>query len=145
MHKLTYVSIAAALAAVAAAAGAQTDPVGASKIQPVVPPQLVPPQAVPAQPALPAPPAFQPPVITVEWNKADAKELLTYIERVNEEGLDPADYAPAKLRAAIDGSDNAQLSAVATETFLRLSSDLAMPGSTGTSTIPISTGTSNMR
>jgi murein L,D-transpeptidase YcbB/YkuD len=120
MHKLTYVSIAAALAAVAAAAAAQTDPVGASKIQPVAPPQ-----AQPAQ-SMPAPPVFQPPVITVEWNRGDAKELLAYIERVSEEGLDPADYQPAKLRAAIDGSDNAQLSAVATELFLRLSSDLSL-------------------
>jgi murein L,D-transpeptidase YcbB/YkuD len=119
MHKLTSVSIAAALAAVAAAAAAQTDPVGASKIQPVAPPLAAPSMT-------PAPAPFQPPVITVEWNAGDAKELLAYIERVGEEGLDPADYKPAKLRAAIDGGDNALLSTVATETFLRLSSDLAL-------------------
>jgi hypothetical protein len=90
MHKLTYLSLSAALAAIAAAAAAQTDPIGASKIQPVVAPK-----AQPAPAATPAPPVFQPPVINVQWNRDDAKELLAYIERVNEEGLDPADYKPA--------------------------------------------------
>ena len=120
MHKVTHLSLAIALAAAAATAAAQTDPVGASKIQPVTPPAAEAPAA-----AAPAP-TFQAPVITVEWNQADARELLAYIERVGEEGLDPAVYQPDRLRAAIEGNDNAKLSSVATETFLRLSSDLSL-------------------
>jgi murein L,D-transpeptidase YcbB/YkuD len=65
-------------------------------------------------------------VINVAWNAGDAKELLAYIERIGEEGLDPADYQPARLRAAIESGDNGQLSTVATETFLRVSSDLSL-------------------
>jgi murein L,D-transpeptidase YcbB/YkuD len=63
---------------------------------------------------------------TIAWSKAAAEDLLTYVNRVNEEGLDPADYGPERLQAAIEGSDEAALRTVATDVFLRLSSDLAL-------------------
>jgi murein L,D-transpeptidase YcbB/YkuD len=72
----------------------------------------------------PAPPPVLPPV--AEWNKADAQELLAYIESIGEEGLVAEDYDPARLRSAIDGKSKEQLNAVASELFLRVSSDLAL-------------------
>ena len=60
------------------------------------------------------------------WNRAAAEQLLTYIERVDEEGLDPADYAPDRLRAALQGRDPAALNHAATDSFLKLSAALAL-------------------
>jgi murein L,D-transpeptidase YcbB/YkuD len=117
MHKYQHLSLALALGAAAASAAAQTDSVGASQLKPVTAPQ----QMAPAQP-LPAP--VSPPV--VQWNRAAAGDLLDYVERIDEEGLDPSDYAPERLRSAIASSDKDQLNAVATQTFLRVSSDLAL-------------------
>jgi murein L,D-transpeptidase YcbB/YkuD len=122
MHKLSFVSLAAVLAAVGGAASAQIDPNPAQATpQPAVPAGEVAP--APVAPAPVAPPVA-PPVI--EWNKADAQDLLTYIEGIGEEGLDPADYDPARLRSAISGKSKDELSAVASELFLRVSSDLAL-------------------
>jgi len=63
---------------------------------------------------------------SVKWTAAAAGELLSYVDRVHEEGLDPAYYNPERLRSALAGRDEAALSVVATDTFLRLSSDLAL-------------------
>ena len=115
MHKYSHLSLVLGLTAVAASASAQTDPVGTSALQPVTAPQQVAP--------LQAPPVAPP---TVQWNRAAAGDLLAYIERIGEEGLDPADYAPERLREAIAGRDGDQLNRVATETFLRVSSDIAL-------------------
>lgn len=60
------------------------------------------------------------------WTRAAATDLLTYVERIGAEGLDPADYDPIGLRAALEGDDDAALSATATDIFLRVSSDLAL-------------------
>jgi len=60
------------------------------------------------------------------WTKAAAQDLLAYVERVNEDGLTPSDYAPDALRAALAGDDEMALRTAATDTFLRLSSDLAL-------------------
>ena len=82
-----------------------------------------------APPAQPAPPAVQVPVVTpapviaAEWKRKHAEELLSYIEGIGAEGLDPADYNPARLRQAIAGKDG-ELSGVATETFLKVAGDL---------------------
>jgi len=59
------------------------------------------------------------------WRRDTAQELLRYVEQVGQEGLDPADYGPDRLRAAIAGNNDAALSAVATPIFLRLVSDLS--------------------
>jgi murein L,D-transpeptidase YcbB/YkuD len=63
---------------------------------------------------------------SVKWTRAAAGELLSYVDRVHEEGLDPAYYDAERLRSALAGKDEAALSVAATDTFLRLSSDLAL-------------------
>lgn len=68
------------------------------------------------QPVQPAP---------VQWRRAAAEELLRYVEAVGQEGLDPAAYNPARLRDAIAGGNDAAISPVATQTFLRLTADLS--------------------
>lgn len=69
---------------------------------------------------------LQNPVMAPEWTPAAARELLSYVETVDKEGLEPAYYGPDRLRAAIEAGDPAQLRTAATDTFLRLSSDLAL-------------------
>jgi murein L,D-transpeptidase YcbB/YkuD len=70
--------------------------------------------------AAPAPAA---PVLAAEWSRKDAAKLLDYVEAIGAEGLDPADYGPDALRQAID-DDGPELGAVATQTFLKVASDL---------------------
>ena len=113
MKTLPLVSLVIALAAAAGTANAQTEPTAAPEAQ-----------VAPTVPVAPVAPPVAPPVI--EWNKADAQDLLGYIERIDAEGLDPADYDPARLRAAISGQDKEQLNAVASDLFLKVSSDLAL-------------------
>jgi L,D-transpeptidase YcbB len=59
------------------------------------------------------------------WSRSAASELLDVAERVTEEGLDPADYDTAALRAALAGTDQAVLQARASTVFLRLAGDFA--------------------
>jgi murein L,D-transpeptidase YcbB/YkuD len=118
MQKLPMISLALALAGAAGAASAQTESAPAPAT--AVPETAV--QSAPA-PAPVAPPVARP---VVEWNKEAAKELLATIERIGEEGLEPADYAPSRLSNAIASADQSQLNSVATELFLKLSSDLAL-------------------
>ena len=113
MKTLPLVSLVIALAAAAGTANAQTVPVATPQAQ-----------VAPAMPVFPVAPPVAPPVI--EWNNADAQDLLGAIERIDEEGLDPADYDPSRLRAAISGQNKEQLNAVASELFLKVSSDLAL-------------------
>ena len=65
-------------------------------------------------------------VPTPKWSRTAAEALLTYIGRIHEEGLDPVDYAPDRLQAAIESGDPLALDTAATDTFLRISSDLAL-------------------
>jgi murein L,D-transpeptidase YcbB/YkuD len=51
---------------------------------------------------------------------------LSFIEGIGQEGLDPADYDPQGLAAALQGGDPMKLSEVATDRFKRVSSDLAL-------------------
>jgi murein L,D-transpeptidase YcbB/YkuD len=64
-----------------------------------------------------------PPVI---WDVASAQELLAYIRQIGVEGLNPADYDPASLDAAIETGNPALISPIATEHFNQISSDLAL-------------------
>ncbi|HET9460004.1 MAG TPA: L,D-transpeptidase family protein [Sphingomicrobium sp.] len=89
-------------------------------------------QPVPAQPQAaiqaPAPvplvePAPLPPPL---WEIGDVQQLLGFIRQVGKEGLDPADYDPQGLEAALRSGDPVALSAAATDRFNRLSSDLAL-------------------
>src|SRR4051812_24689236 len=79
---------------------------------------------VPAPPAAAAPmPAPAPAPIAADWSRKDAADLLAFVQGVDEEGLDPADYNPAALRDAIDAKGET-LDTVATATFLKLAGDL---------------------
>jgi murein L,D-transpeptidase YcbB/YkuD len=108
--------------------------------KPVVPA----PQARPGKPAPDAPvpgnPDFKaeqptaaelapvpPPLPPVVWDVPSALELLAFIQqRVSAEGLNPADYDPAGLQAAIQTGSPAVFSPAATQRFNLLSSDLAL-------------------
>src|SRR5262245_59676458 len=55
----------------------------------------------PAEPAPPPPPPLPPPL----WNFQQASALLTYIQWVGRDGLNPEDYDPAGLEAAMRSND----------------------------------------
>jgi murein L,D-transpeptidase YcbB/YkuD len=59
------------------------------------------------------------------WRAETARELLLYIQRIGQEGLNPADYSPDRLRAAIAAGDEAQLTQVASPIFVKLTADLS--------------------
>lgn len=65
-------------------------------------------------------------VAAFRWTRPAAQDLLAYVRQVGQEGLDPVDYAPERLAAALAANDEGLLSTAATDTFLRLSSDLAL-------------------
>ena len=128
----------AAMAAVPAfaqvAPGAPTPkPAAPSRPKPAAPAKAAPEGAVPGNPdfkpdqterddAL-AEPAPLPPAV---WDVVSAQDLLNYIKQIGMEGLNPADYDPQGLEAAIAGGDPVALSAAATERFDLVSSDLAL-------------------
>lgn len=58
-----------------------------------------------------------------EWDAAKVRELLDVIARISSDGLDPADYRPERLRAALAANDPA-LSAIARATALKLARDM---------------------
>jgi murein L,D-transpeptidase YcbB/YkuD len=70
--------------------------------------------------------AVPPPLPPAVWDVANAQALLAYIGAIGGEGLDPEDYDPAGLTAALQSGDPALLSQAATDRFNRLSSDLAL-------------------
>jgi murein L,D-transpeptidase YcbB/YkuD len=74
-------------------------------------------------PAAPAAPVELPPPV---WQVAAAEELLGYIRGIGRDGLDPADYDPGRLEAAIRGGDQHVLAQAATASFRRLGRDLAL-------------------
>jgi murein L,D-transpeptidase YcbB/YkuD len=76
----------------------------------------------PAAQAAPIP-VVLPPAI---WDVVNAEDLLRTIGEVDKEGLNPADYDPAGLQAAVQSGNIAAISAAATERFNKLSSDLAL-------------------
>jgi len=76
----------------------------------------------PAQPE-PAPLPPPPPPL---WQVAQVQSLLNYINNIGSEGLSPADYDPAGLIAAMRSGDPMAMSQVATDSFNKLSSDLAL-------------------
>ena len=94
--------------AIQTAAFAQSETAPAAQT-PVAPPPVTVPQVAPAPP--------QP----IVWRTDAAEELLRYIGRVGEEGLDPATYAPARLSAALTGGDPAVLNSIASQTFTGMS------------------------
>lgn len=70
--------------------------------------------------------AFGGTMVARPWTDQSARDLLAYVDRVHEEGLDPEDYAPDALRAALQGGDPAARDRAATDSFLRLTAALAL-------------------
>ena len=83
-----------------------------------------PPAAVQAPPPVivPPPPIVLPPPM---WDPRDAQALLFFIQGIGSEGLDPTDYDPAGLIAALRLGNPMLVSQAATDRFNLLSSDLA--------------------
>jgi len=76
----------------------------------------------PADAAPPAPPPLPPAI----WDPVSAQDLLYSIREIGKEGLEPADYDPAGLEAALASGDPMRLSKEATDRFNLLSNDLAL-------------------
>jgi L,D-transpeptidase YcbB len=72
--------------------------------------------------AAPVPPPLPPAV----WDVPNALALLAYVQQIGVEGLNPADYDPAGLEAAIQTGNPAVFSLAATQRFNMVSSDLAL-------------------
>lgn len=58
------------------------------------------------------------------WNVGDAQALLGVIEGIDAEGLLPADYRPAQLRAALAAGEGPALDEAASKSFAWLAEDL---------------------
>jgi murein L,D-transpeptidase YcbB/YkuD len=69
------------------------------------------------------PPDLQPPAV-VPWTAANADKLLATIQGIGSEGLDPKDYKPADLRAAIAAGPSPALDELASQMFAWLVEDL---------------------
>ena len=74
-----------------------------------------------AQPA-PEPPPLPPAV----WDPLSAQDLVYYIQQIGQQGLEPADYDPAGLEAALRSGNPMIMSQEATSRFNRVSNDLAL-------------------
>ena len=77
-------------------------------------------------PLTPVVPIEVPPAPPPLWSVGDARALLAFIATVGSEGLDPRDYDPAGLDAALRSGDPVVMSKAATERFGKLASDLAL-------------------
>src|SRR5688572_643976 len=89
-------------------------------VQPAPPPiDLMPPAAAPTPAPTPVPPPPAP-----YWPLRDAQALLTAIQGIGSEGLDPKDYEPAKLAAAIAAGEGIALNDIAARLFAWLVEDL---------------------
>ena len=71
-------------------------------------------------------PVELPPAPPPLWSVGDARALLAYLVTIGSEGLDPRDYDPAGLDAALRSGDPVVMSKAATERFGKLASDLAL-------------------
>jgi hypothetical protein len=133
-------SLAAALGvATVPAQAAQPAPTATASARAAAQP-VISPAPVAASPAKPAPEVSPPPgsaagvaadaspVAVVEpvmrWPLADAQALLAVIDRIGGEGLAPADYRPAALKAAIAAGEGPELDAAASKSFAWLAEDL---------------------
>ncbi|WP_300973111.1 L,D-transpeptidase family protein [Sphingomonas sp. LHG3406-1] len=129
------------LALGAGTAWAQTRPPVAPNMAPAAPvataPRADPLAPAPAQPGSPVAPEA-PPVVELPppvWQQAQVAELLAYVRQVGREGLDPRDYDLPLLEAAMKGGDPVAMSAVATTTFNKVATDLALGHVRGSSRV----------
>jgi murein L,D-transpeptidase YcbB/YkuD len=108
---------------------ALTGPALAEKQKASAPVDLLPPALQVPTPPVPAPPVMQPPVAIPAqpapvWTIGNASALITVIQGVSDRGLDPADYDPDALRAAMLAGEGTALNDVATLAFTKLLIDL---------------------
>ena len=95
--------------------------------QPAAPGQIAPMATQPVVPGVQQPQVVEaPPLPPAVWDLPNAQVLYIYIQQVGREGLNPGDYDPAGLYAALQSRDPALISKEATDRFNRLSSDLAL-------------------
>ena len=132
---LTGIAAMAAVPAFAQVAPVAPNPKAAppSRPKPAAPPKATPEGAVPGNPDFKpdqsersdavVEPAPLPPAM---WDVISAEDLVHYIKQIGIEGLNPDDYDPHSLEAAIAAGDPVALSAAATDRFDRVSSDLAL-------------------
>ncbi len=91
----------------------------------ILPAPAATPSATPSPSLAPQLPVIEPVVEPVlSWTVVDARSLLGVIEAIDAEGLIPADYQPAALKAAIAGGAGAALDAQAGKSFGWLVEDL---------------------
>ncbi len=109
-NKLVLFAGTASMSIAAIAQVAPTDPIAPLPGQTVAPP------------APSAPPPPPPPV----WRADQVQALVAYIGGIGREGLNPSDYNPAALDAAMRAPDPLAMSAAATSAFNKLSSDIAL-------------------
>jgi len=109
----TFAALSALPLAGAAAQIAGQQPVVAAPPRAVIQP---PPAAVipPPPPVIVTPPIVLPPPM---WDPRDAQALLFFIQGVGSEGLDPRDYDPAGLIAALRSGNPMLVSQTATDRF----------------------------
>ncbi|OYW45728.1 MAG: L,D-transpeptidase [Sphingomonadales bacterium 12-68-11] len=97
-----------------AAQGLQSAPVQQSVPEAIIPPAVsqltLPPEARYAE--------------VMHWPVAEARSLLLAIDAIGAEGLDPQDYKPDGLAAAIEAGESAELDALASQVFTWLVEDL---------------------
>jgi L,D-transpeptidase YcbB len=63
---------------------------------------------------------------TPQWSRSDAEELLSLVQEVRSEGLDPADYDHPDLRAALASGNAELLNGGATAVFLHIAADFSV-------------------
>lgn len=85
-------------------------------------PDLRPNQQAPDAQVVVVPPPLPPAV----WDAASARDLVEFIQQIGVEGLNPTDYDPHGLAAAINTGDIAAMSVAATDRFNLVASDLAL-------------------
>jgi murein L,D-transpeptidase YcbB/YkuD len=113
--------------ALASTAFAQATKDTGAQFDKVLPQKVLEDDAVPVtshavvQPLPPAAPKY--PVVQ-QWTAGDARKLLTAIQAIGAEGLDPTDYHPAALEQAIAFGAGPELDQVASESFAWLVEDL---------------------
>ena len=79
--------------------------------------------AAQSEPGLAQPAVAPRPVVAATWSVAQAQALLRAIQGTAMEGLNPADYQPEALRAAIAAGEGEELNRVATSVFTWLVED----------------------
>jgi murein L,D-transpeptidase YcbB/YkuD len=129
----TAAAVMVAAPAAAQVAAPRAAPAQAPKPKPAPPAKGTPEAPVPGNPDFapdqpqgseiaPAPAPLPPAV----WDAVSAEDLLHYIQQIGVEGLNPDDYDPIGLKAAIAAGDPVAMSAGATQRFDLVSSDLAL-------------------